>query len=517
MRTPTLVALLAALFLTAQPGLATAQDAHPDKTAAVDHDKDKKKEEPKAQLWVTQHKITIGGKTIAYTATAGTMLMKDDKGEPIALFGFTAYTQDGANPGTRPIIFAYNGGPGSASAWLHMGILGPQRTDLKDLDYNTRGPFKTVENQFSILDHADLVMIDPVGTGFSRAVGKAKGEDFWGVDQDIESVSRFIVQYLSKYDRWAAPKFILGESYGGMRTAGVSNALLTKYDVALNGIILVSPYLDYGSGNARGSIDVPYVNFLSTFAATAWYHHVLANRPPELLPFLKEVEDFAENVYAPVLYKGSRATPEERQKVLAGLERYTGISAEYWDRANLRMSEGQFLQELMRKTGKVVGRIDTRYVGNTTDKLAENMPYDPYDAHVAPAIVATFNDYYRRDLKVDTDQRYVLSGGLYRHWDQRHQRPGTPWKAPFADTTTDLAHAMTLNPKMKVLVDSGYFDLACPYRTVEYAIEHLDVTPDIAKNVAIEHYDAGHMMYVEPNSMKKFKATLAAFVDANDK
>ncbi|HMM67805.1 MAG TPA: peptidase S10, partial [Dokdonella sp.] len=319
----------------------------------------------------------VGTATLSYTATAGTMLMKNDKDEPIALFGFTAYVRDDGDRRTRPIVFAYNGGPGSASAWLHVGILGPKRTELKDLDFNTRGPFRLVENEFSILDSADLVMIDPVGTGFSRTVGKGEGKDFWGVDQDVTSVSNFIVQYLSEYGRWASPKFILGESYGGMRTGGVSFALLTRHNVALNGVILVSPYLDVAAGFAGLRIDEPYVNFLPTYAATAWYHHALADQPAELQPFLREVEAFAEDVYAPVLFKGTRASAAERQKVLAGLARYTGVSADYWDKANLRLDEGRFLQELMRSKGKVVGRIDSRFEGGSIDVLADRVRYDP--------------------------------------------------------------------------------------------------------------------------------------------
>jgi carboxypeptidase C (cathepsin A) len=507
-------AFLVALFLLpATPGWSADDDApkkKPDaaKPAAED-------EVPEAKTWVTKHQIQIGGAKLAYTATAGTMLMKNDKDEPIALFGYTAYTKDGAAPGTRPIMFAYNGGPGSASAWLHMGILGPKRTVLQDLAANTRGPFRTVDNEYSILDRTDLVMIDPIGTGFSRAVGKGDGKDFWGVDQDIASVSNFIVRYLGDHGRWGAPKFILGESYGGMRTAGVAYELLTKHDVALNGIVLVSPYLDYGSGYAGVGLDVPYVNFLSTYAATAWYHGMLQNRPAELQPFLREVEAFAQDVYAPVLFKGVRATPEERATVLAGLARYTGLSEAYWDKANLRIDEGRFLQELMRNKGMVVGRVDTRYTGGTLNALSESMDYDPYTSAVAPAIVATFNDYYRGELKVESDRSYVLSGSLYRDWDDRHEEPGRQGKVPYANTITDLSHAMTLNPKMKVLVQSGYFDLACPYGTVDYALQHLDVAPQLRTNVTLEHYEAGHMMYVHPASMQKFKRDLDAFVDAN--
>jgi carboxypeptidase C (cathepsin A) len=471
---------------------------------------------PEAKVWVSKHTIKMNGASVSYTATAGTMQIRDDeKDEPIALFGFTAYVKDGGNPGTRPIVFAYNGGPGSASGWLHMGILGPKRTVLKDLESNTAGPFRTVDNDYSILDRADLVMIDPFGTGFSRPIGEAKGEEFWGVDQDIKSVSDFIVRYLNQYGRWSSPKFILGESYGGMRTAGVAYALLTEYSVALNGVILVSPYLDFSSGNAGLGMNDPYVNFLPTYAATAWYHHALADRPAELQPFLREAEAFAQDVYGPVLFKGSRASPEERQTVLAGLARYTGLSEDYWDRANLRIDESRFLQELMRKKGIVVGRIDTRYTGSSLSRIAESSAYDPYDTAVGPAIVATFNDYYRRELKVESDRKYILSGGLWESWDNRHAQPDMPWVVPYANTVVDLGHTMIMNPKMKVLVQTGYFDLACPYRTVEYAMDHLDVPPALHGNVTIEHYDAGHMMYVHPESMQKFKRDLAGFVDAN--
>lgn len=468
---------------------------------------------PEAKVWVTKHEMKFGGGTLAYTATAGTMLIRNDKDEPVALFGFTAYVKDGGDPRTRPIMFAYNGGPGSASAWLHMGILGPKRTVLKDLEPNTAGPFRTVDNEFTILDRADLVMIDPVGTGLSRPVGKGEGKDFWGVDQDIKSVSDFIVRYLNQYGRWAAPKFILGESYGGMRTAGVSRELFNRHNVALNGVILVSPYLDFGSGNAGLNLSDGDVNFLPTYAATAWYHNALANRPAELQPFLREVEKFAEEVYAPVLFKGSRATAAERQNVLAGLSRYTGLSADYWDKANLRTDDAHFLQELLRDKGIVVGRVDTRYSGGTLNALSETMPYDPYGSAIAPAIVATFNDYYRQELKVESDRPYLLSGGV-TEWDDRHNQPGVG-RLPFANTIVDLAHAMTLNPRMKVLIQTGYFDLACPYRTAEYAVEHLAVAPKIRSNVTLAYYDAGHMMYVHPPSMQKFKADVAAFVDAN--
>jgi carboxypeptidase C (cathepsin A) len=471
------------------------------------------KAEPEAEISVTKHKARISGAAISYTATAGTMLMKNEKDEPIALFGFTAYVVDDAPAGTRPIVFAYNGGPGSASAWLHMGILGPKRTELADLEPNTRGPFRTVENESSILDAADLVMIDPVGTGFSRPVGKGEGKDFWGVDQDVASVSNFIVQYLSEYGRWASPKFVLGESYGGMRSGGVSFNLLTKHNVALNGLILVSPYLDYASGNAGLRLDEPYVHYLPAYAATAWYHKAIPNRPAELQPFLREVEAFAQDVYAPVLFKGRRAGDPERRAVLQGLARYTGVAEEYWDKANLRLDEGRFTQELLRSKGILVGRIDSRYTNGIVGALSESARYDPYDAAIAPAIVASFNDYLRGELNVKSKRNYVASEDLWKKWDERHQQPDIDeFKVPFGNTAVDLAQALTMNPKMKILVHQGYFDLAVPYRSVEYVVEHLGLAPGLRGNIKIEYYDAGHMMYVHPPSRQKFKQTSAEFI-----
>ena len=516
---PTVRSASLALVLLAWVAHTEAEETGSAATAQVTPEKAAASSEapaPEGKVWVTHHKARIGGATVAYTATAGTVLIKNDKDEPIALFGFTAYTKDRADPVTRPIMFAYNGGPGSASAWLHMGILGPRRTLLEDTQSNTRGPFRTVENEHSILDRADLVMIDPVGTGFSRPVGKAEGKEFWGVDQDIKSVSKFIVRYLGDNERWASPKFVLGESYGGIRTAGLAYTLFTRHNVALNGVILVSPYLDLASGWAGLGADVPYVNFLPTYAATAWYHEALPNRPRELQPFLREAESFAENVYAPVLFKGTRATESERRQVLDGLTRFTGVSADYWDKANLRLDEGRFLQELLRHKGEVVGRVDTRYLGGDISRIAESARYDPYDAAIAPAIVATFNDYYRRELGVESDREYVLSGGLWKDWDQTHEQPDVGYKVPYPNTIADLSQAMTMNPKMKVLIQQGYFDLACPYRTVEYAVDHLDLPARLRTNVAIEYYDAGHMMYVHPPSMQKFSRDLRAFVDAND-
>ena len=403
-------------------------------------------------------------------------------------------------------MFAYNGGPGSSSVWLHMGVLGPKRADLKDLEPNTRGPYRTVENESSLLDVADLVVLDPVGTGFSKAVGSGEGNDFWGVDQDITSVANFIVQYLSRFGRWGSPKFILGESYGWMRTGGLSLKLLQSHNVALNGIILVAPYLDFASGVAGYHMDNPHVNFLPSYAATAWYHGMVTNRPGQLRDILKEAEEFAQAVYAPVLFKGHRASSAERRIVLDGLRRFTGLSAEYWERANLRIDEGRFLQELLRHKGTVVGRIDTRYTGPLLGSLAETVRYDPFETTVCTAIVACFNDYYRRELNVGLERDYVPMADLWKNWDELHQLPDIPdYKVPIANTSVDLSHALCMNPRMMVLIHQGFFDLSVPYRSVEYVLDHMDLSPDLRANIQVEYYHAGHMMYIHEPSRRKFK------------
>ena len=458
--------------------------------------------------------VSVGGKTIEYTATAGTLVMNNEKDEPIAEFGYTAYVQKGKDKTKRPILFAYNGGPGSASFWLHMGILGPVRTVIDDLDFTSTGPFQRVNNEYSILGKADLVMIDPVGTGFSRPVGDAKGEDFWGVDQDIDSVSDFIARYITDNGRWQSPKYLLGESYGGIRSGGVAYHLLSKHSITLNGVILVSPYMDFSAGNAGVRIDLPQVNYFTTFAATAWYHHAVADRPDDLQQFLREAEAFAADVYAPVLYKGSRASQAERERVLAGMERFTGISADYWDKANLRVDEAHFAKELLRDRGKVVGRIDSRYTGDSINDIGESFSYDPFFPAIGPAFTATFNDYYREQLGVKTERKYITSGNLWRSWDESHKQPGTGNydKMPIANTGVDLNYAMIQNPKMRVLVQQGYFDLACPYGATQYFLDHMDLPEDLQGNIIVEHYPAGHRMYVNPESMKKFSEVLADFV-----
>lgn len=467
-----------------------------------------------AKTFTSEHEIKVNGKPVSYTATAGTVLMRDEDDKAIAEFGYTAYIKKGGDHATRPIMFAWNGGPGSASLWLHMGVLGPQITVVEDLEVNGKGPFRRKDNPHSIIDLVDLVMMDPVGTGYSRPVGEATGEDFWGVDNDIKSVSDFIVQFITSNERWTSPKFILGESYGGMRAGGVSYDLLTRHNMGLNGVILVSPYMDVAGGGGVGvaNLAVGYAMTLSGYAATAWFHDALENKPMDFQAFLDEVDDFAVDEYLTVLVKGARAPASERQAVAEKLGAYTGTTADYWLAANLRVTEGQFVQELLRNRDRLAGRIDSRFANYTTNALAEEMPFDPFTSAVGPAFVATFNDYYAQDLGVKIDRRYVVSGGLWRDWDRSHVQPGEEHASPAADTGVDLAHAMIRNPDMKVLVQQGYFDLATPYRATEYFIDQMALPDALRSNVTLKLYEAGHMMYVHPPSLVKFREDLAAFV-----
>ncbi len=372
-----------------------------------------------------------------------------------------------------------------------------------------------VSNEYSILDRADLVMIDPVGTGYSRAVGKAKDKDFWGVDNDIDSVSAVIARYITDNSRWASPKYILGESYGGMRAGGVSYKLLTDYSIGLNGVILVSPYMDVAGAGGVGvsRLAVGYAMALPAYAAAAWYHDTIASKPTDLQHYLAEVDAFAIDTYLPALVRGKRLPDAQRQAVAEQLGRYTGTSSEFWLAANLRVKEGQFAQQLLRQRGQVAGRIDARFAALTTNPLAESMPYDPFMSAVGPAFVATFNDYYQRELNVHMNRRYVVSGGLWKDWDRSHKGPSSSHRSAAADTGIDLSYAIIRNPQMKVLVQQGYFDLATPYRATEYFIDQLNLPGPLRNNVAIEYYQAGHMMYVQPEGLRKFRQTLAKFID----
>ncbi len=500
--------LLLIFFLTVYSGIGFAAEAK-------DEESKPEADEPKAESSITSHQVRIDGNTVRYTAVAGTMILKKDDGDPLATFGYTAYLKDGvADLANRPIMFAYNGGPGSSSIWLHMGVLGPVIVATEDAGF-TGPPFTRVANQYSIIDRTDLVMIDPVGTGYSKPIGDAKGDEFWVVDADIKTVYDFIEQYVTENSRWRSPKYLLGESYGGMRSAGVINYVQSTHGMAFDGVILVSPFLNFAVGVDAAGEDLPHILYLPTLAATAWYHDALENKPADLAAFYEEVKKFAVDVYGPALMKGNRLGSDERRAVIAGISRYLGLSEQYVDRANLRISHQQFAQELLRDRKLTAGRIDSRFTGNSLNLLGEEMDYDPMFTSVRPAFVSNFLDYYHNDLKFGRDKDYKVSGRLFMKWDWEHSQPGANFPMPSPNTMPDLSRAMNDNPELRVLVQQGYYDLATPAFATEYMIDHLTISEEQQKNITIEMYESGHMMYLHPPSLVKYKKDLADFIDSD--
>ena len=471
-------------------------------------------EAPKAEQSVTPHSIVVDGKTIHYTATAGTLVLRNKKDEPEALMGYTAYTlRDPGDLSKRPITFAYNGGPGSSSIWLHIGALGPRRIVTIDAAPTPPPPYKVVDNESTIIDRTDLVMIDPVGTGFSRAAGESKDKDFWGVDPDIESVSQFIKQYVSDNGRWNSPKYLLGESYGTTRSAGVVDYLETRDNMAFNGVILVSCALDIEAIFAWPGNDRPYPLWLPTYAAVAAYHHVLPQAPANLDAFLVEVRRYALGEYATALLRGDALTAQERDAVAAKLHDYTGLSVDFLKKANLRVSEGEFTQELLRQHHETVGRLDARFTGTSFDLLAEQSDYDPQSAQISAAYTAALFEYLHSELKFGAGKTYNVTADIGDQWDFKH-RVGGGFPLPYPNTALDLAHALGYNPNLHVLVLSGLYDLATPFLGTESMFDHLGVEAAAHHRIEMKYYPAGHMMYVHEPALKQMKADIASFYDA---
>ena len=466
--------------------------------------------EPKAEISATKHTLRIGGQPLAYTATAGTFILRDAKGDPWARIGYTAYVKDSADPQTRPITFAFNGGPGSSSIWLHLGALGPKRVVTLNAEATPPAPYRLVDNEESILDLSDLVMIDPVGTGFSTALGKVVDKDFWGVDPDIESLSRFIAQFTGEAGRWNSPKFLLGESYGTTRGAAIADYLHAKLGLDLNGLVLVSVAMDLESiflwpGNER-----PYPFYLPTYTAVAAYHHALPSQPGDLRALLLEARAFALGPYAAALLKGDRLSAAELELLAERMHDLTGLSTEYLKAARLRVNPDAFRQELLRARGLTVGRIDARFSGPSQTPLSETAPWDPQGDAVMPAFTAAFMDYLHRDLKFGEGKDYRVMGELYLAWDFKHKVGHAT--QPMVNTTPDLTHALLTNPHLRVLVLNGLTDLATPFLATEYTMEHLNLPPAFRDHVIQKTFDSGHMMYLHEPELKQMKQELATFL-----
>lgn len=458
---------------------------------------------------VTKHSIKAGGKELRYTVTTGFMPIKNvQSGETEARMFFMAYTlDDTGDKAKRPLMFSFNGGPGSSSVWLHLGALGPKRVKMQDEGWLPAPPYQLVENEHTWLDQTDLVFIDPVGTGFSRATRPELAAKFLGLQGDLDSVGEFIRMYLTWHERWSSPLFLVGESYGTTRASGLSGLLVDR-GISFNGVLLISTIMNFQTARFAPGNDLAYLLILPSYTATAWYHKKLPadlQRQP-LRKVLDESERWTMNEYQIALGKGDRLTKAERQKAAEQMARYTGLSAEFADNNDLRVDLGRFNKELLRDQKRTTGRLDSRFTGIDANAGGERPDFDPSMSAIRPPYTAAFNDYVRRDLGFKTDAVYhILGGGFTSPWN---------WGADNAsvDTSVALKSAFSKNPFMKVFVAYGYYDMATPYFAAEYTIDHMNLDPSLKTNIKTAYYEAGHMMYIESKSLAKLKSDVVAFV-----
>lgn len=468
---------------------------------------------PPERASATHHQMTLNGKVLNYTATAGTLLIRDEEDKPYGSIFYVAYTLDGAKSESRPVSFLYNGGPGSASLWLHMGSFSPVRI-VTDSPKATAGPpFQLVANQDSLLDKTDLVFIDAPLTGYSRAVGKATPKDFNGVDQDLRAFDRFIRRYLSVNERWNSPKFLIGESYGTTRSAGLSD-MLAGDGVQLNGIVLISSILNYGIRS--GGYDLLYVGNLPSYAAAAWYYDKIPNKPKDVAAWVQQAREFAGGPYAAALFKGDTLSDAEVDSIAQQVSHFTGLSVQYVKEANLRISPIRFRKEVLRDDRKTLGRYDMRFQGDDLDAAGENPSYDASDTGISGAFIAALHNYLETELKYDTTEQYRPSSSSIGQWDWQH-RPGGggfgrvfPQSQPYV--AADMADAIRKNPHLHVFSANGYFDLATPFFLTEYDLNHMDLPKDLRKNVEFGYYPSGHMIYLNVEALHKLHADLEKFI-----
>lgn len=456
---------------------------------------------------VTHHRVTADGRTLSYTATTGRLPIKNDEGKIEAEMFFVAYTLDGAAPGTRPLTFAFNGGPGSASLWLHMGALGPKKVVLQPEGWMPPAPYHLEDNANTPLDRTDLVLVDAIGTGFSRPADTTTGKKFWGVKGDIAAFGEFIRLYITRHERWSSPLYLLGESYGTTRAAGLSGYLAQR-GISFNGIVLLSTILRFLTVETSPGNDLAFIDTLPTYTMIAWYHKKL---PADLMQdparTRAEAEKFASGEYAAMLQKGDRMTPDERKAACARIARFTGLTPQDVDEANLRIDVPWFTHRLLAEQKVRVGRLDGRYTGPDPQGYLETRFYDPSSAATGPPFTSMFNDYVRRELGYKTDMTYnVSSQDANRLWDWGNAAEGMP------DTSSDLRAAIVKNPYLKVLVMEGFYDLATPYFAVNDNMNHLDLPEQFRKNITYSTYEAGHMVYLRQSELQKMKKDYANFI-----
>ena len=463
----------------------------------------------------SHHTVTINGQTIGYTATAGTLTLRSDDGKPIASMFYVAYTADGGRNANRPVTFSYNGGPGSASLFVHMGLAGPMHVNTDSPNATHGPPFNITENPYSLLDKSDMVFLDAIGAGYSRPLGDTKGTEFWGVDQDIDAFTRGIQRYITINHRWNSPKFIFGESYGTTRSAGLSLSL-QQHGIQLNGVLLLSSVLNYGAHDS--GFDHSFISYVPSYAATAVYWKRSATQPKDLNAYLDEVRAWAQGPYLAALTKGSKISPAEFDATAKQLSAYIGIPVEVIKRANLRIDLNHFRVELLRDQNRILGRYDTRFTGINVDNAGANAEYDPSDTGINGAYVAALHDWVE-SLGYTTDLNYWPSGpNINQSWDWRHRPPGGGFggggrKENVANTAADLGLAMRENPHLMVYSLNGIYDMATPFFGTEYDLEHLYLDPSIRNNVRYAYYPSGHMVYLNQDAMKQMKADVAKFYD----
>mgnify|MGYP001554564329 FL=1 len=445
---------------------------------------------------------------------------KGDESSAEASIFFVYYAKKGADVEKRPVTFIFNGGPGSATVWLHMGAWGPKRVVTADDTHNPAAPYQIIDNDQSLLDASDLVFIDAPGTGFSRIAGKDKEKAFFGVDPDGQAFANFIQEFLAKYNRFNSPKYIFGESYGTPRAAVLVNNLETEYDIDFNGVILLSQILNFDLSVDRPQnnpgINLPYQLALPTYAATAWYHNKLpGKKPADLIPFVQSVERFAMGEYAQALSAGASLPQKQKLAVANKLHAYTGLPVWYVMKANLRIDGGEFEKTLQDDMGLSTGRLDTRFSGITLDPLSQRSDYDPQSASISSAYVSAFNHYVRTALNYGQGKIYIPSARLYRDWDMRHKPPGQQFPGRgAANVMPDLANAMKQNPNLKILLMGGYYDLATPYYEGWYEMHQLQIPDSLQKNIQYHYYQSGHMVYAHQDSLKEMHDATAAFINA---
>ena len=467
---------------------------------------------PSEKPVMTHHEASVGGRRLAYVASAGVLIVRDDADKPLASMSYVAYTATGPRSSHRPVSFVYNGGPGASTIYLHMGAFGPRRLVTSNATTTPPPPYRLVDNASSLLDVTDLVFVDAPGTGFGRVVD-GRNKDVFGIDQDAKAFAEFVQRYVTLERRWNSPKFLIGESYGTTRSANLVNVLHER-GIDCNGVVLLSTALDYKTILPAPDNDLPYALFLPSEAAAAWYHHALPAAHADLPSFLDEVRQFALGDYTLALMQGDRLDVTTRRRIVARLHAYTGLSEAYVDLANLRIDPDHFEKELLRARRRTVGRLDARFLGIDADATTATPDYDPTDSALNPVYTAVFNAYGRDELRWNPALRYRTNDytEVFKDWDFHRERGGFNGKVLAPSVTDDLRQALSQNPALRVFTGNSYFDLATPFAGTEYTIGHLGLDPSLLGHVENHYYNSGHLIYEDPTSLRQLAADLRSFI-----